>query len=50
MPPSSPSFIINLYPFSAIEGTIIIREMETGIQETVLVAKIIDEMKKRLKR
>lgn len=29
---------------------IIIREMETGIQETVLVDKVVDEMKKRLKR
>ena len=34
----------------ALEGTIIIREMDTGIQETVLLDKIVDEMKKRLKR
>ncbi len=34
----------------ALESTIIIREMETGIQETVLVDKIVDEMKKRLKK
>jgi histidyl-tRNA synthetase len=34
----------------ALEGTIIIREMETGIQETVLLDKIVDEMKKRLKK
>lgn len=34
----------------ALEGTIIIREMDTGIQETVLVEKIVDEMKKRLKK
>lgn len=34
----------------ALDGTIIIREMETGIQETVLVDKVIDEIKKRLKR
>ena len=34
----------------ALEGTIIIREMDTGIQETVLVDKIVDEMKKRLKK
>jgi histidyl-tRNA synthetase len=34
----------------ALEGTIIIREMDTGIQETVLVDKLVDEMKKRLKK
>ncbi|MDP3792841.1 MAG: histidine--tRNA ligase [bacterium] len=34
----------------AIESTIIIREMDTGIQETVLLAKVVDEMKKRLKK
>jgi histidyl-tRNA synthetase len=34
----------------AIEDTIIIREMETGIQETVLLDKIVDIMKKRLKK
>ena len=34
----------------ALEGTIIIREMETGIQETVLLDKIVDAMKKRLKK
>ena len=34
----------------AIDGTIIIREMDTGIQETILLTKIVDEMKKRLKK
>ena len=34
----------------ALEGTIIIREMDTGIQETVLLEKIVDAMKKRLKK
>jgi len=34
----------------ALEATIIIREMDTGIQETVLLDKIVDEMKKRLKK
>lgn len=33
----------------AIEGTIIIREMDTGIQDTVLLEKAVDEVKKRLK-
>lgn len=34
----------------ALEGSIIIREMDTGIQETVLLEKVVDEMKKRLKK
>jgi histidyl-tRNA synthetase len=34
----------------AIEGTVILREMETGIQETIPVEKIIEELKKRLKK
>lgn len=34
----------------ALEGTIIIREMDSGIQETVLLEKVVDEMKKRLKK
>ncbi|MDO8495945.1 MAG: histidine--tRNA ligase [bacterium] len=34
----------------ALEGTIIIREMDTGIQETILLDKIVDAMKKRLKK
>lgn len=34
----------------ALDGTIIIREMDTGIQETILLGKVIDEMKKQLKR
>lgn len=34
----------------ALEKAVIIREMDTGIQETVLLDKIIDAMKKRLKK
>lgn len=33
----------------AIEGTVIVREMDTGIQETIPLEKIIDELKKRLR-
>jgi len=33
----------------ALEGTIIIRDMETGKQETAKVEKVVREMKKRLK-
>lgn len=33
----------------ALEGTIIIRDMETGIQKTVKLDKVVEEMKKRLK-
>lgn len=33
----------------AIEESIIIREMDTGIQETVLLEKVIDAVKKKLK-
>lgn len=34
----------------ALEGTIIIRDMKTGRQETVKLEKVIKEMKKRLKK
>lgn len=34
----------------ALEGTIIIREMNTGIQETILLDKVVDVMKKKLKK
>src|SRR3989344_2726877 len=34
----------------ALEDTIIVREMETGIQETILLDKIVEDIKKRLKR
>jgi histidyl-tRNA synthetase len=33
----------------ALDGTIILREMETGVQETIPIEKIVDEVKKRLK-
>ncbi len=34
----------------ALDGTVIIREMQSGIQETAPMEKIIDEIKKRLKK
>lgn len=34
----------------ALEGTVIVREMETGVQETIPQEKIIDELKKRLRQ
>lgn len=33
----------------AIEGTVMVRDMDTGIQETIPQEKIIDELKKRLR-
>lgn len=33
-----------------LDGTVIIRDMENGIQEVVDLAKIVDELKKRLKK
>lgn len=33
----------------ALNGTIIMREMDTGVQETIPLEKIVDEVKKRLK-
>ncbi|HZZ99305.1 MAG TPA: histidine--tRNA ligase [Candidatus Paceibacterota bacterium] len=33
----------------ALDGTIILREMDTGVQETILLDKIVEEVKKRLK-
>ncbi|KKT86706.1 MAG: Histidine-tRNA ligase [Microgenomates group bacterium GW2011_GWA1_Microgenomates_45_10] len=34
----------------ALDGTIILREMDTGVQETILLDKIVEEVKKRLKQ
>ncbi len=34
----------------ALDNTVILREMEAGIQETVPLEKVVDELKKRLKR
>ena len=34
----------------ALEQTVILREMDTGVQETIPLEKIIDELKKRLKK
>jgi len=33
----------------ALDGTIILREMDTGVQETILLERIVDEVKRRLK-
>ena len=33
----------------ALDSTIILREMDTGVQETILLDRIVDEVKKRLK-
>ncbi len=33
----------------ALDGTIIVREMDTGVQETIPLEKIVEEVKKRLK-
>ena len=33
----------------ALDGTIILREMDTGVQETIPLEKIVDEVKKRLR-
>lgn len=33
----------------ALDGTIILREMDSGVQETIPLEKIVDEVKKRLK-
>lgn len=33
----------------ALDGTIILREMDTGVQETILLERIVEEVKKRLK-
>lgn len=34
----------------ALEDSVIIREMDTGVQETVPIDRIVDELKKRLKK
>ena len=34
----------------AIDKTVIIREMDTGVQETIPMEKIVEELKKRLKK
>ena len=33
----------------ALDGTVILKEMESGVQETIPLEKIVDEVKKRLK-
>lgn len=34
----------------ALDGTVIIRDMQTGVQETVPQEKVVDELKKRLRK
>jgi histidyl-tRNA synthetase len=34
----------------AIDGTVMLREMDTGVQENIPLEKIVDELKKRLKK
>lgn len=34
----------------ALDGTVILKEMESGVQETIPLEKIVDEVKKRLKQ
>jgi len=34
----------------ALDNTLILREMQSGVQETIPLEKIIDEVKKRLKK
>ena len=34
----------------ALDGTVIVREMETGIQETIPAEKLVDELKKRFRK
>lgn len=34
----------------ALDGTILVREMDTGIQESILLDKAVEEMKRRLKK
>ena len=43
-------FTLILGQKEALEGTIIIRDMASGRQDTVKLAKVIEEMKKRLKK
>jgi len=42
-------FTLILGQKEALDGTMILREMDTGVQETIPVEKIVDEVKKRLK-
>jgi histidyl-tRNA synthetase len=43
-------FTLILGQKEALEGTIIIRDMENGKQETIKLDKVVREMKKRLKK
>ena len=43
-------FALILGQKEALDGTVIVRNMESGSQETVLLTKIVRELKKRIKR
>ena len=34
----------------ALDGTVIIRDMQSGVQETVSQEKVVEELKKRFKK
>jgi len=44
------SYVLILGQKEALEGTIIIRDMKSGKQETVKLEKVVKEMQKRLKK
>jgi len=43
-------YVLILGQKEALEGTIIIRDMETGRQETIRMEKVVGEIKKKLKK
>ena len=43
-------YILLMGQKEALDNTVILREMQSGTQETIPLAKIIDEVKKRLKK
>jgi len=43
-------FALILGQQEALDGTVIIRDMETGVQEIVPLEKVIDEVKKRFRK
>jgi histidyl-tRNA synthetase len=43
-------YVLILGQKEALEGTIIIKDMDTGKQETIKIEKVVGEIKKRLKK
>ena len=43
-------FALILGQQEALDGTIIIRDMQSGVQETVPQEKVVDELKKRFRK